>query len=62
VKVTADTITDDQIRSMHDGAQPVSDDLHEVCRIALYAPIGSLRRVQARAKCADILNGEAGLP
>lgn len=62
MKVTADTITDEQIRSMHDGAQPVSDELHEDCRIALYAPFGSLRRVQARARCADILNGAVSRP
>ena len=58
MKLTADSITDEQIRAMHDGKQPVSAELHELCRVALYAPIGSLRRLQARAHCADMLNGE----
>lgn len=57
MKHTADTITDEQIRTMHDGSQPVTDGLHELCRVALYAPVGSLRRVQARGFCADMLNG-----
>ena len=56
MKLTADSIIDEQIHTLHDGSQPVTDDLHELCRIALYAPIGSLRRVQARGTCADILN------
>ena len=59
MKLTADTITDEQIRTLHDGSQPVTDDLHELCRVALYAPIGSLRRVQARGTCADIFNARA---
>ena len=56
--ITADTITDDQIRSLHDGGQPISDELHELCRTALYAAVGSLRRAQARGLLADFLNGK----
>lgn len=58
VPLTANTITDDQIRALHDGSQPVSDALHELCRTALYAPLGSLRRAQARGHCADLVNGK----
>ena len=56
--ITADTITDDQIRSLHDGGQPISEELHELCRTALYAAVGSLRRAQARGLLADFLNGK----
>jgi hypothetical protein len=56
--LTADTITDEQIRALHDGEKPVSDALHELCRVALNAAVGSLRRAQARGQLADLLNGK----
>ena len=61
--LTADTITDDQIRELrarlgsetYAGASTDATD----CDVAHAAPIGSLRRVQARARCAEILNARA---
>jgi hypothetical protein len=60
VKLTADTITDEQIRALHD-AQPggASEDLHETCRIALYVTRDYSRRMQARARCAELLNARS---
>lgn len=54
--VTADSITDDQIRALSArlGADVVAD-----CDAALAAPLGSLRRVQARARLAEILNARS---
>ena len=63
MKLTADTITDDQIRALRArlGSETYagsSDDAAD-CEIAIAAPIGSLRRVQARARCAEILNARS---
>lgn len=60
--LTADSVTDDQIRDLHEALQEeggLTDDLHEACRVALYAALGSLRRVEARGRCAEILNARA---
>jgi hypothetical protein len=60
--ITADTITDEQIRELQTGA---SFDVFTICRDALQyhetvEPYASLRR-DARARCAEILNArEAG--
>jgi len=36
-----------------------SDDDAAACEVAIAAPLGSLRRMQARARCAEILNERA---
>lgn len=61
MKFTADTITDTQIRELRAGepADPMTE-LAIDCAVALGAPIGSLRRVQARARCAEALNAREG--
>ncbi len=53
--VTGDNITDKQIHAFHERSD---DDVHEICRVALYAPFGSMRRATARAKIAELLNAE----
>lgn len=63
MKLTADSITDEQIHALraHLGSETyggASDDA-TACHVALAAPIGSLRRVQARARCAEILNARS---
>lgn len=60
MKHTADTITDDQLRTLRArlGSETyagASDDAL-ACEIARAAPLGSLRRVTARARCAELLN------
>ena len=64
MKLTADTINDDQIRELRVrlGSETYagsSDDAAD-CEVAIAAPVGSLRRVQARARCAAILNARSG--
>jgi hypothetical protein len=66
VTLTADTITDEQIRELRRSVAATSADLdHDanhpvvICNVALAAPVGSLRRVQARARCAEILNARS---
>lgn len=58
--VTADTITDTQIRALRArlGTETYAGSSNDAadCDVALAAPIGSLRRVQARARCAEIFN------
>jgi hypothetical protein len=56
--ITADTITDAQILALRDrcGAEAGFSGAVADCDVALAAPIGSLRRIQARARCAEILN------
>jgi hypothetical protein len=61
--LTAGTITDEQIRVLRErlGSETyagASDDAAD-CHVALAAPIGSLRRAQARARCAEIWNALA---
>jgi hypothetical protein len=51
--VTADSITDEQIRAL---SAQLGTDIAADCDTALAAPLGSLRRVQARARLAEILN------
>ncbi len=58
--LTADSITDNQIRALRAqlGSETYagsSDDAAD-CEVAIAAPLGSLRRVKARARCAEILN------
>lgn len=55
--VTAETITDEQIRELRSETARHDPD-HEATTTydaALMAPMGSLRRAQARARCAEIL-------
>ena len=62
MKLTADTITDDQIRELRRVAaleDPDDDATPTYCNTALMAPLGSLRRATARGYCADILNDRA---
>lgn len=61
--VTADTITEAQINEVRtwlgsETYQGATDDALD-CHIALVAPLGSIRRIQARARCAEILNARA---
>lgn len=60
MKLTSDTITDEQIRALRAalGSETYagSDDDAADCDAALAAPIGSLRRTMARARCVEILN------
>lgn len=61
--VTTDTITDEQIRALRArlGAETHAGSSNDAadCDVALAAPIGSLRRVQARARCAEIFNARS---
>jgi hypothetical protein len=63
VKLTADTITDEQIRELLDDKDPthvrlsISD--RAWCIAALRIPVGRLattKRAEARARCAEIWN------
>ncbi len=57
--LTEYNITDEQIREFHDALSHESDKdgvIHEVCRVALYAPLGSLRRLEARGTVAELIN------
>jgi len=59
--ITADNITDEEIKRVMRHASKfagigASDRLFHDCNVALSAPIGSLRRVEARARCAECLN------
>ena len=58
--LTADSITDDQIRELRArlGSETYAGASNDAaaCDVAIAAPVGSLRRVQARARCAEILN------
>ena len=62
--LTADSITDDQIRTLRArlGSETYAGSSNDAadCEVAIAAPVGSLRRVQARARCAEILNARAG--
>lgn len=56
MKLTADTITDEQIRDLRgrlgsETYKGASDDVI-ACEVARAAPLGSLRRATARARCA----------
>lgn len=62
--LTADTITDEQIQTLRAqlGSETyagASDDAVQ-CHVAVAAPLGSLRRITARARCAEILNARGG--
>ena len=63
MKLTADNITDDQIRELraHLGSETYAESSNDAaaCEVAIAAPVGSLRRVQARARCAEILNARS---
>jgi hypothetical protein len=59
--ITADNITDEEIKRLMRHASKTagvgaSDRVFSDCNTALSAPVGSLRRVQARARCAEFLN------
>lgn len=64
--LTADTITDDQIRALRArlGSETYAGASNDAtdCEVAIAAPLGSLRRVQARARCAEILNADPRTP
>lgn len=66
MKLTPDSITDDQIRALRArlGSETYggSDDDAVACEVAIAAPVGSLRRVEARARCAEILSGDVTVP
>jgi hypothetical protein len=62
-QVTPETLTDEMIRSRirQIESDPVrfsrrSDLLLEECRVAMEAPLGSMRRMTARAAIADAIN------
>jgi len=52
--VTASSITDEQIESLF-ASLPPGHDLVPATLDAVHAPVGSLRRIQARARCAEAL-------
>jgi hypothetical protein len=61
--ITPETLTDEMIRSRirQIESDPVrfsrrSDLLLEECRVAMEAPLGSMRRMTARAAIADVIN------
>ena len=61
--LTADTITDEQIRALRDSVVPHSE-VYELCQNALYKrqPMDDLRpdaRRADRGRCAEILNARA---
>ena len=61
MKLTADTITDQQIHALRREAVGTSlndtdPDLMHICEVALY---GVADRTAARARCAEILNARA---
>lgn len=64
-RVTAETITDDQIRELreqsylrdHENVDPNDDLTYVYCRIALGTMRGN--RAKARARCAEILNARS---
>jgi hypothetical protein len=58
--LTADSITDDQIRDLETELLAANGETYEVCSVALKAPLGSLRRAQARARCAELINVRNG--
>lgn len=65
MKLTPDSITDDQIRALRArlGSETyagASDDA-VACEVAIAAPLGSLRRIEARARCAELLSDRAEL-
>jgi hypothetical protein len=61
VKLTADTITDEQIRALYRDRANLSPDEHRACVEALsrkIPPAFDTRRL-ARARCAEILNARS---
>lgn len=53
--ITADTVTDEQIRELRDGAAGFRErDIVHACDVALTA--GHARRDIARARCANLIN------
>lgn len=54
--VTADSITDELIEELRACALPGDHETIMTCNTALRAPMGSLRRISARARCAEIIN------
>lgn len=61
MKITADTITDAQIRELRRTQSPVTGNCAWLCMIALGEDDESTapERADARARCAEILNARA---
>lgn len=57
-ELTADTITDEQIRELYANRRDYPDDVRIACKYALGA-MNEQRRREARARCAAILNARA---
>jgi hypothetical protein len=63
-KLTGETLTDAQIQELQAWAQDTgitgefvtAQEIRLCCLSALTAPMGSLRRANARARCAELLN------
>lgn len=67
-KLTADAITDTDIqrtrdeihaRSLRSALSATEHEFLDVSITAIWAPLGSLRRTEARARCADLINARA---
>ena len=61
MKLTAETITDAQIRALM-GARPFHGATYTTARVALgeRRPFPSMSRATARGRCAEILNARSG--
>lgn len=58
--ITADTITDEQIRQVLRARVPLRRDMvHSIVRVALGASSAIMTQAEARARCAELLNGHA---
>jgi len=60
--ITASTITDEQIAAVCESLDMTRDEdvaLYDLGTTATHAPLGSLRRANARAHFAEILNARA---
>lgn len=65
--LTGETVTDAQIHELMlwardtgiTGEQVTAQEILLCCKSALEAPMGSLRRSNARARCAELLNARA---
>lgn len=60
-KVTAETITDEQIRELQRTQSPITGNCGWLCAIALgdALSVTDAERRDARARCAEILNARA---
>lgn len=58
--ITGESITDQQIRELLWSADPITErETRAICSSALNSQCHESRRIEARARCAEILNARA---